>query len=130
MVPARHRSELFRYLVNGGIATGVHFAVLYTNVELLHFESVGLANFVAAVFGSTAAFLGNRHLVFRSTTAGVRSQLPRFAGLYLAAATFHGLALFAWSDLLGWHYTSGFVVATLLQVVIGYLGNKLWVFKA
>jgi putative flippase GtrA len=124
------RSELLRYLVNGVLATGVHFLVLTANVEIFSFDSVGLANFVAAIFGSSAAFLGNRYYVFRKRHVSVAGQLAKFSGLYLTMACFHGLALFVWSDLLGWNYIQGFVLATAMQILLSYLGNKLWVFTA
>lgn len=124
------RAELFRYLLSGAVATGVHFSVLTINVEVLAVESVGLANFVAAIFGSTSAFLGNRYLVFSSVREPLVKQLAKFSGLYFSVACFHGLALFIWSDLFRWSYAHGFVVATMIQIALGYLGNKLWVFKA
>jgi putative flippase GtrA len=124
------RAELLRYLLSGGLATGVHFLVLTLNVEVFAFDSVGLANFVAAIFGSTAAFLGNRYYVFRRMHVSIAGQLARFSGLYLSMACFHGLALLVWSDLLGWNYILGFILATAIQILLSYLGNKLWVFKA
>ncbi|MFA6985799.1 MAG: GtrA family protein [Arenimonas sp.] len=124
------RAELLRYLLSGAVATVVHFVVLTINVEVLALESVGLANFIAAIFGSTSAFLGNRYLVFRTVREPLVKQLAKFSGLYFSVACFHGLALFIWSDLLRWNYAHGFVVATMIQIAFGYLGNKLWVFKA
>jgi putative flippase GtrA len=126
----RMRAELIRYFLSGGLATVVHFAVLTLNVEVLAFESVGLANFVAAIFGSTTAFLGNRYFVFRNASESFTRQLGKFIGLYVSMACFHGAALFLWTDLMGWNYTYGFVIATAIQILLGYLGNKLWVFKA
>ena len=123
------RAELLRYLLNGAVATTAHFAVLTLNVEVLAFESVGLANFVAAIFGSTVAFLGNRYFVFRNSGESVTRQGTKFLGLYVSMACFHGLALFIWSDLYKWNYTHGFVIATSIQIFLGYLGNKLWVFR-
>lgn len=124
------RAELFRYLANGALATAVHFAVLVLNVEILAFSSIGAANFIAAIFGSAAAFIGNRYFVFRALEASVGQHLVKFTGLYLLMASFHGVALFIWTDLCHWSYTLGFLVATSIQITLGFLGNKLWVFRS
>ena len=44
-VAASHpRQELFRFVVNGLVATAVHYAVLTFNLEVLGFGSAGVAN--------------------------------------------------------------------------------------
>lgn len=124
----RAAGELLRYLAVGGGATLVHFAMLAAGVRA-GIEPVGLANFVAAVFGSACAFLGNRYVVFPGSSQPVTTQLARFAGVYLAAAIFHGSFLYAWSDAAGLHYAGGFVIATAIQIVAIYLCNKMLVFR-
>ena len=117
-----------RYLLNGVAATAIHFLVLSVNVEMLHFRSTGVANLVAALFGSASAFVGNRYFVFRKREDAMHRQAVKFAILYLSMAGLHGAVLFAWSDLYGWDYRIGFVVATSMQVVAGFFGNKHLVF--
>lgn len=121
--------EGLRYGINGLTATAVHYGVLSFNLNTLGFASAGWANFVAALFGISASFLGSRYFVFARTTESILCQMMRFGGLYGALAIAHGLLLLVWTDFVNWDYRSGFLVATALQVAVSYLGNKFLVFK-
>ena len=44
-------------------------------------------------------------------------------------AVFHGLVLLIWTDWYALDYRIGFLIATVVQVLLSYLGNKLLVFK-
>ena len=122
-------AEIVRYALNGLVATLVHYGVLSANLNLLAFESAGWANFVAAIFGIGTSFLGSRYFVFNQTKQSVLQQAIKFCGLYAAIAILHGLLLWAWTDLNGLDYRIGFLIATVLQVSLSYLGNKFLVFK-
>ena len=43
--------ELIRYLINGVLATAVHFGILSFNLNIVDFASAGLANLIASLFG-------------------------------------------------------------------------------
>lgn len=118
-----------RHILNGLVATVVHFAVLSLNLFVLHFESAGLANLVAALFGASASFLGSRHYVFRAGEGPALRQAASFAALYGLIALMHGSILYLWTDLNGLDYRLGFIIATCAQVLISYAGNKTLVFK-
>lgn len=123
-------SELFRYVVNGLFATAVHYAVLNFNIHVLGFASAGLANGVASIFGITASFIGNRYFVFRGgRTASCAPQAVRFVVLYVAIALLHTGVMWLWADYLGFDYRVGFLIATGLQFLLSFIGNKLLVFK-
>lgn len=123
-------AEVSRYAINGLIATAVHYGVLTANLSLLELESAGLANFIAAIFGIATSFLGSRYYVFNRTTGSIVQQMLKFSGLYGVIAALHGLLLFVWTDWHGMDYRLGFLLATVMQVSLSYLGNKLLVFKA
>lgn len=125
----RLAGELLRYVLVGATATAVHFATLTAGVRLLEIRPIGVANFIAAIAGSTCAFIGNRYFVFPGAALPMRAQFARFAALYLAAALFHGSFLYVWSDRVGLDYRAGFVLATAIQVVAVYLGNRTMVFR-
>jgi putative flippase GtrA len=120
--------EAFRYAVNGGAATVLHYSVLRICLEWFHFPSAGLANFVGALFGISASFAGNRMFVFRRRSKPVLHQATRFILLYGSVACLHALLLFVWTDLWGLDYTIGFVIAIAVQVSASYSGNKYLVF--
>lgn len=124
---ARH-GQIPRFVVNGLIATSVHFGVLSFNMEVLGLQSAGIANLIAATFGILASFIGSRYYVFRASKAALTGQAFRFLILYALLALANGLFMHLWADLLGWDYRIGFVFATAMQMVLSYLGNQRLVF--
>lgn len=122
-------SQPVRYLINGLVATGIHFVVLTFNLKILGWSSAGFANLVAAVFGISTSFLGSRYFVFNNSTETIAAQLYRFILLYAAIALLHGGLLYVWVDVYALNYVVGFVIATFMQVACSYLGNKVMVFK-
>ena len=118
-----------RYLINGLAATAVHFAVLTFNLQVLGWGSAGIANLVAAVFGITTSFLGSRYFVFQGSVEPLLKQIYRFIFLYAAIALLHGALMYVWADHYHLNYIAGFVVATGMQVLCSYWGNKRMVFK-
>lgn len=121
-------AEVLRYILNGLAATVVHYGVLTFNLAVLAIPSAGLANFLAAIVGITASFLGSRYFVFRKTREHMLRQMVKFGGLYGAIAVLHGLVLLVWTDYLGHDFRIGFVIATAMQVSLSYAGNRFLVF--
>jgi putative flippase GtrA len=122
-------AEAGRYVVNGLIATCVHYGALLFNMDVLQMASAGVANLCAAVVGITASFMGSRYFVFRRHRSGLLEQAAKFALLYGAIALVHGLALYLWTDLGQLDYRPGFVIALVLQVTLSYWGNKRLIFR-
>ena len=67
--------------------------------------------------------------MFPRTGEPIVAEALRFSGLYGAIALLHGAVLLVWSDYFGLDYRAGFLLATVLQVSLSYLGNKFLVFK-
>jgi putative flippase GtrA len=107
----------------------VHYGVLKFNLTVIGISSAGIANLIAACFGISTSFLGNRYFVFQSNDPKILSQALKFSGLYGAIALLHGFILFVWSDWFGLDYRIGFLIATFFQFVLSYIGNKKMVFK-
>ena len=121
--------ELLKYGINGLFATAVHFGVLTLNLKVSGISSAGAANLIAACFGICTSFFGNRYFVFQKNDSNLLSQALKFCGLYGAIAFLHGFILLVWSDWFGLDYRIGFLIATLFQFVLSYIGNKKMVFK-
>jgi putative flippase GtrA len=102
--------------------------MLVFSIEFLQIKSAGVANMAASVVGISVSFTGNRYFVFKNIQEGFISQAARFSVLYVAIAVLHSTILFFWSDVYGFDYKSGFLIATLFQFLISYLGNKTLVF--
>ena len=128
-VESDERTQVVRYIINGLGATAVHYAVLSFNLKVLGIPSAGLANLCAATAGISASFLGSRYFVFRSRNEAIVRQAAKFGLLYAAIAVLHGLVLYLWSDIGRLDYRMGFLLATALQVMLSYWGNKKLVFK-
>jgi putative flippase GtrA len=126
---ARLNKQPIRYIINGLVATAVHFLVLTFNLKVLEWNSAGVANLIAAVFGISVSFLGSRYYVFNGSLDPLVKQLYRFMLLYAAIAILHGLLMYVWVDLYLQNYMIGFVIATVMQVACSYIGNKVLVFK-
>jgi putative flippase GtrA len=121
--------QLLRYVINGLVATAVHFGVLTLLVEVAQVPSKGVANLLAAAVAIVASFLGNRYFVFAATRARATGQLWRFVLLYAAIALVNGGLMALWSDLLKFDYRVGFVLISIIQFILSFLGNRLLVFK-
>jgi putative flippase GtrA len=123
------RQQLIRYVINGIVATAVHFSVLTFNLKVLGMHSAGIANMLAAVVGIGTSFLGSRYFVFKKTDGSIIHQASKFVLLYALIACLHGLILYGWTD--SWHfdYRLGFLIATVVQVLLSYWGNKVLVFN-
>lgn len=120
--------EAMRYVVNGVIATLVHFSVLVFNIDVLGFQSAAAANFIAAIIGIGTSFLGSRYFVFQAHKQPAFSQLMKFLSLYGFIALLHASLMMVWADILLFDYKAGFVFITVIQVLCSYIGNKYLVF--
>jgi len=125
----QHAPEVIRYIINGLFAAGVHFSVLNTELMVLHMQSAGVANFIAACVGICVSFLGSRYFVFRNHTGSIASQAPKFVAFYGLLASMQGAVLALWTDWLHLDYHIGFFVGVALQVMCSYLGNKFLIFR-
>ena len=119
----------FRYLVNGSVATGVHFVVLVFSMQVLDWSSAGAANGFAAIFGIATSFVGSRYYVFKNSPETAASQISKFLILCFCIALLHALVLLVWTDHYQFNYVVGFVVATMMQLMLSYWGNKILVFR-
>jgi putative flippase GtrA len=124
-----NNSEKLRYLINGLLATAIHYVVLNFNILILDIKVIGLANLIGAIFGISASFVGSRYFVYRGHNDTFINQGFRFVVLYGIIALFHGGVLYFWSDIYQLNYHLGFIVATALQMILSYSGNKIFVFK-
>lgn len=123
------KKEIIRYIINGLVATLVHYLVLTYNIHILKLDSAGISNLIAAIFGISISFLGSRYFVYKNHTGGFFKQGVSFFILYICIAFIHGGILYIWTDLYNFSYNYGFLIATFVQVSVSYIGNKILVFK-
>lgn len=121
-------SQFSRFVINGIYATVIHYSVLVFLMELLNFQLAWVANGTAAVVAISFSFLGNRYFVFRSKNPKLIDQISRFYIVYALIAAVHSSVLYLWTDLLLLKYQVGFIIATLVQLIISFTASKYMVF--
>ncbi len=121
--------QFARYLVNGVVATVIHFSALKFNLDVLGMASAGVANGIAAVLGITASFIGSRYFVFRGSGGRLLHQGLLFVLTYVCIAALHALVMYVWADRLNFDYRIGFLLATGMQMAFSFAANKFMVFK-
>jgi putative flippase GtrA len=122
--------EILLFLINGFLATFIHFValILFVNLAAL---SYGLSNFLSFLVGSVSSFLGNKFVVFKGKNKlRTTSQFIKFFFLYLSLALEHGIALYLWSDINEYNYIVGFLLITMLNIIISFIFNKYIIFNA
>jgi putative flippase GtrA len=122
-------SQVLRFGVNGVVATAVHYSVLVLGFGILRIPSAGLVDLVAACCGITVSFFGSRIFVFQNVDEGLLQQAARFGAFSASSALFHTGLITLWTDICRLDYNIGFLIATALQAVLNYFGNKYLVFS-
>ena len=123
-----HGAEALRYVVNGVTATFVNWAVMRLCLDVFHLPWAWLAYWVGALFGITTSFLGSRYFVFRKNDRPVMGQAVKFLSAYVIIALLASGVMHVWVDWLHLDSNLGFLMATAVQVVLSYFGNKFLVF--
>ena len=118
--------RFLKYLLVGGSATALHYAVLIGCVEALHMPAaIGAA--LGAFIGAIWAYAGNRRYTFADRTPEHRHALPRFFAVAALMAVGHG-AVVACGQAFGMHYLLAQIIASAAALGAGYGLNKRWSF--
>lgn len=124
-----NQNQRWLFVANGCFAALIHYGTLEFNLNILMLDSVGLANMIAYCFGILVSFLGNRYIVFKLISGNFSEQFLHFSAFYGFVAVFHGAFIYLWADFIGYNYRMGFLIAIVLQVLITYNYNKVFIFK-
>lgn len=119
--------KFFWFVVAGGMATAVHYAVLVALVEMGGFSAAPAAA-MGTLCGAGVSYWLNRRLAFSSSSAGHVQTLPRFIAIALVGAFLNGMLVWLGVDGLGWHYLLAQVLATLLVMGLTFQLHRLWTF--
>ncbi len=117
----------FWYLLAGGIATAVHYAVLLILVEVFGMAPSPSAA-TGALCGAAVSYVVNRNLTFPGAKARHQLAVPRFLAVAVAGALINGALVWAGVHWLGLHYLLAQAVATLLVLGLTYRLNRSWTF--
>lgn len=126
--PADHPLARFaRFVVVGGFATLLQYALLYVGVEGLHLAPVP-ASAIGYVLSALANYALNRRLTFRSR-ASHRSALPRFAVVSGTGLLLNTAIMYVGTAILSGHYLLVQIIATVLVLLWNFIGSQLWTFR-
>ena len=119
--------QFFWYVVAGGIATAVHYAVLIALVEGVGVSAAPSA-FIGALCGAVVAYLANRYITFPGSSARHIQAMPRFMAIALLGAVINGVLVWLGVQQLGWHYLLAQALATVLVMGMTFRLNRIWTF--
>ena len=116
----------FRYLISGGTAALIHFAVLTTLVEW--FATVPLvATSIGFVIGSLVNYLLQYHWTFEAD--GLHHvMLSRYAAVTLTTMAINNALFWTFTEQFGMHYLLAQLLATGMMVIVNFLINKHYTF--
>jgi len=118
--------QAVRFAIAGGIATLVHYAILYTLVEGAHASPL-LASSIGFVFGVIVSFFLNRRFTFEAKPPLI-SSFARYALVYAVGFVLNGFILQMLIGL-GWYYFAAQAAATLIVLCWNFLGARYAVFR-
>ncbi|MDY4221496.1 MAG: GtrA family protein [Candidatus Faecousia sp.] len=128
MLLKKYRSQLI-YLVFGVLTTVVNYLIYFPCDRLLH--TAWLSNSIAWVFAVLFAYVTNKPFVFESHDWSMKTVVPefiKFVGTRVASLGAENLILLVTVDVLGWNRIGWKLFASVLVVVLNYVGSKLLVF--
>jgi putative flippase GtrA len=120
--------QFFWYLVAGGIATAVHYAVLIALVESSSLAAAPSAA-IGALCGAGVSYWLNRRMTFAGSSTKHVEALPRFMAIGLLGACLNGVLVWMGVHTLAWHYLVAQALATVLVLGLTFRLNRLWTFS-
>lgn len=123
--------DIISYLVFGVLTTVVNFLVYYPLTNFFTLDAT-VANVIAWAVSVAFAFLTNKPFVFKShdwSPEVVQPELAKFVGTRLGSGLIETAMIFLLVNLLRFDGNIVKLVASVLVVIINYVGSKLLVFK-
>jgi putative flippase GtrA len=119
--------ELLRFGGVGGLTTVVYFVALWPLAKFVALPMWLLA-FIACLPALLVGYLLHRSFTFKSNKRHA-SAGPRFLIVQLAGMAFNSFAIWVGTDLAHWPFLVVQFGAIALQVMLTYLGQKLFAFS-
>jgi putative flippase GtrA len=117
-----------RFLLVGGAATALHYAILFVLVEKFGTDPTAATSF-AYLGGWTVSYRLNYSFTFRSDRPH-SSTFPRFMAVAAAGFCLNAATMYLLNHVLGIHYIVAQVCATGLTTIWHFAANYLWSFAA
>ena len=123
--------DVLLYLFFGALTTLVNFLVY---APLYHWCDcpVTVSNIAAWIVAVAFAYLTNKPFVFKSKDWSVKTVFPelgKFVGCRIGSGLFETAFLAITVDLLAWNGLVMKIIASIVIVVLNYIGSRVFVFK-
>lgn len=118
--------QAVRFAIAGGLATLVHYAILYTLVEGAHATPL-LGSSIGFIVGVVVSFFLNRRFTFAQQTPLIAS-FAKYALVYAVGFVLNGFILQMLIGL-GWYYFAAQAAATLIVLCWNFLGARFVAFR-
>ena len=122
-----HRRSFTLYVVSGLAAVATHYAFAVVAVEALGWRAL-VATSAGFLVGAVTKYFMNYFLAFASAAPHVQA-IPRFAVMLATLFAANAAIFWALHDEYGLHYMLAQVLTTGLLIPVGYVVNRLWVFR-
>jgi putative flippase GtrA len=120
--------EIIFFILNGIVATLVHFFILLVFIDVIQLDSLIISNIFAGIAGMTSSFLGNRKFVFNTSKVNLSEQLLKFIALYLSVIILHTVVISIFTNIFTIDYRISFVIASSFVISVSFLINKFVIF--
>jgi putative flippase GtrA len=118
--------QAIRFVLAGGVATLVHYSILYTLVEGAHATPL-LGSSIGFIAGVIVSFFLNRRFTFTQQTP-LLSSFAKYALVYAVGFVLNGFILQALIGF-GWYYFAAQAGATLIVLCWNFLGARFVAFR-
>jgi putative flippase GtrA len=122
-----HRRSFVLYVVSGVASVATHYAFTIATVEILGWRAL-FATSAGFMVGAVTKYFMNYFLAFESEEPH-GSAIPRFAVMLLALFALNAAIFWTLHEHYGLHYMVAQVLTTGILVPIGYVINRVWVFR-
>ena len=123
--------DILSYLFFGGLTTVVSF-VSYTLLYQYAGLSATVSNVISWVAAVAFAYVTNKPFVFKSHDWSMKTVLPelgKFVGCRVGSGLLETGLLALTVDFLGWNGIGMKILASVLVVILNYIGSKWLVFR-
>lgn len=126
------KKQLIGYIISGVLATFSDYIVYNA---IIHFSNnYVVAKSISFLVGTIVAFFYNKHITFKAPDRS-HTEAIKFFVLYIISLVFNvtinrvGIVLFSHLCTLKQSILISFILATMVSMVINFIGQKFWVFK-
>ncbi|MDB5940186.1 MAG: gtrA-like family protein [Polaromonas sp.] len=119
--------QLIRFLLTGGLATVVQYAVLGVCMQMLEWSAL-LASCTGYLAGSVLSYLINYYFTFSSGRPHHQAA-PLFYIMVAVGLVINSSVMAVLAGSLGWNPWLSQLIATMLALIWNFVAARLWVFR-